>query len=233
MSIIKIVNDLEKQLNETCDLFVDNTWNWEDDDCFRDWKVIKRISTRKLYSEIMAKKNSYCSIKSIEDLSVQYSSNPWTNYWGTTDTNCYNWLDLVPDTLNSVVYSGNSMWVESFRLGLISGDIRDGILVLISPENSDFYAITGYEDIYKVLENNFIPALIDMIIPTINTKINGGYEYGYHSDDSLKTINCDSYSTAGTSVISSTMKALGNLGTTLSNTQAVSKHSSVTVKLKK
>ena len=162
---------------------------------------------------------------------MQYSSNPWTSYWGTTDTNCYNWLDLVPDTLNSVVYSGNSMWVESFRLGLISGDIRDGILVLISPENSDFYAITGYEDIYKVLENNFIPALIDTIIPTINnTKINGGY--GYYFDDSLKTINRDSYLTAGTSVISSTMKALGNLGTTLSNTQAVIKHCPVTNKLK-
>ena len=49
----KLTDKLEKLLNDECDLYSDNTWDWSDSSCFRGWKIIKRISTKEIYNKIL------------------------------------------------------------------------------------------------------------------------------------------------------------------------------------
>ena len=106
------------------------------------------------------------------------------------------------------------MWLYNFKLGLISGDLRENILVFISPEEPDFYAITGYEDIIKTLEENFIPKLIESIIKPTTVSLNdylnnNNYttlnNYGYVNSclgiDSADTNAKNSYYYASTSLL--------------------------------
>jgi len=230
----KLTDKLEKLLNDECDLYSDNTWDWSDSSCFRGWKIIKRISTKEIYNKILNTQyilnqqtnscnkfeekdlqnyqliNKYKDTTSLEE----YQNNMWTQYnsppFITSNDCCYSWSykDFILDNLELVLNSGNSMWLYNFKLGLISGDLRENILVFISPEEPDFYAITGYEDIIKTLEDNFIPKLIESIIkPTSvslndylnNYTANGYLNYCLSSDNINKAKN--SYYSASTSLL--------------------------------
>lgn len=234
----KLTDKLEKLLNDECDLYSDNTWDWSDNSCFRGWKIIKRISTREIYNKIlntqllnnnissnkvdMTPQSNRLTINNNGITSLDYQNindylnkdNLWTQYKSPAflpSSDCYGWnyKDFILDNLELVLNSGNSMWLYNFKLGLISGDLRENILVFISPEEPDFYAITGYEDIIKTLEENFIPKLIESIIkPTtvyLNDYLNNYTAYGYFNSclgiDSADINAKNSYYTASTSLL--------------------------------
>ena len=231
----KLTDKLEKLLNDECDLYSDNTWDWSDNSCFRGWKIIKRISTKEIYNKILNTQyilnqqsnpynkseeenlQNYQLINNYKDTtSLEYSNNDclWKQYKSPPflpSSDCYGWnyKDFILDNLELVLNSGNSMWLYNFKLGLISGDLRENILVFISPEEPDFYAITGYEDIIKTLEENFIPKLIESIIkPTtvsLNDYLNNYTAYGYFNSclgiDSADINAKNSYYSASTSLL--------------------------------
>lgn len=226
----KLTNELEKLLNDECDLYSDNTWDWSDNSCFRGWKIIKRIPTGEIYNKILNTQyilnNSLCNkvdmtpqssrliinnngttsldYQNINDyLLTQYKSPPFAS-----SNDCwYSWSykDFILDNLELVLNSGNSMWLYNFKLGLISGDLKENILVFISPEEPDFYAITGYEDIIKTLEENFIPKLLELIIKPTTVSLNNYTAYGYFNSclgiDSADTNAKNSYYSASTSLL--------------------------------
>lgn len=241
----KLTDELEKLLNDKCDLYSDNTWDWSDNSCFRGWKIIKRIPTNEIYSKILNtqyilnQQTNPCNKSEEENLqnyqlinnykctittsSSDYQNTLWTQYKSPpTGGGCYGWSykDFILDNLELVLNSGNSMWLYNFKLGLISGDLRENILVFISPEEPDFYAITGYEDIIKTLEENFIPKLIESIIKPTTVSLNdylNNYttlnNYGYfNSCFSSADINAkNSYYSASTSLLDN------DCGTTTTN----------------
>lgn len=231
----KLTDKLEKLLNDECDLYSNNTWDWSDSSCFRGWKIIKRISTKEIYNKILTTKHilnqqtnscnkseeenlqNYQIINSYKDTtSLEYSNNYLCTQFKSppfaSNSDCYyNWSynDFILDNLELVLNSGNSMWLYNFKLGLISGDLRENILVFISPEEPDFYAITGYEDIIKTLEENFIPKLIESIIKPTTVSLNdylnnytlNGYVNSCLGIDSADTNAKNSYYYASTSLL--------------------------------
>lgn len=64
-------------------------------------------------------------------------------------------------SLRVILDSGNTMWAEKFQLALVSSNFYDEIMVLINPGESDFYALTDYEDIILLLETEFISPFIE------------------------------------------------------------------------
>ena len=77
-------------------------------------------------------------------------------------------------SLKVILESGNIMWTEKFQLALISSNIFDEIMVLINPSESDFYALTDYEDIISLLETEFVLPYLDSERPFLS--VVGNYD---------------------------------------------------------
>ena len=70
-------------------------------------------------------------------------------------------------SLRVILDSGNTMWAEKFQLALVSSNFYNEIMVLINPGESDFYALTDYEDIILLLETEFISPFIESEKPSL------------------------------------------------------------------
>jgi hypothetical protein len=71
-------------------------------------------------------------------------------------------------SLKVILDSGNTMWAEKFQLALVSSNFYNEIMVLINPGESDFYALTDYEDIILLLETEFISPFIESEKPSLS-----------------------------------------------------------------
>lgn len=71
-------------------------------------------------------------------------------------------------SLKVILDSGNTMWAEKFQLALVSNNFYNEIMVLINPGESDFYALTDYEDIILLLETEFISPFIESEKPSLS-----------------------------------------------------------------
>lgn len=71
-------------------------------------------------------------------------------------------------SLRVILDSGNTMWAEKFQLALVSCNFYNEIMVLINPGESDFYALTDYEDIILLLETEFISPFIESEKPSLS-----------------------------------------------------------------
>lgn len=80
-------------------------------------------------------------------------------------------------SLKIILDSGNIMWTEKFQIALISSNIFDEILVLINPGESDFYALTDYEDIITLLNTEFISPYLESEQPSLSYTIDGTYTF--------------------------------------------------------
>ena len=83
--------------------------------------------------------------------------------------NVYNLYGLwYNSSLKVILDSGNTMWAEKFQLALVSSNFYNEIIVLINPGESDFYALTDYEDIISLLETEFISPFIESEKPSLS-----------------------------------------------------------------
>lgn len=93
-------------------------------------------------------------------------------------------------SLKIILDSGSIMWTEKFQIALISSNIFDEILVLINPGESDFYALTDYEDIITLLNTEFISPYLESEQPSLSYTIDGTYTY-YDTD--TNNVICDNF----------------------------------------
>lgn len=92
-------------------------------------------------------------------------------------------LLLCNNSVKVILEPGNTMWIEKFRLALISSNIFEEIIVLIDPTESDLYALTNYEDIISLLESEFIGKFIETMKPSLYYKDSNGNDYKIYSSD--------------------------------------------------
>lgn len=117
-------------------------------------------------------------------------------------------------SLKVILESGNIMWTEKFQLALISSNIFDEIMVLINPSESDFYALTDYEDIISLLETEFVLPYLDSERPFLDVVGNyGAYDIDMTPVDNLK-LNWESYNLIA-----------GEISDRLTSTDSVTKNS--------
>lgn len=122
-------------------------------------------------------------------------------------------------SLKIILDSGNIMWTEKFQLALISSNIFDEIIVLINPGESDFYALTDYEDIITLLNTEFISPYLESEQPSLKYTIDGTYTY-YDKDTLVDLDNFGNYSINTTATTPLTPPNLTNYvtsNTTLNN----------------
>lgn len=91
-------------------------------------------------------------------------------------------------SLKVILDSGNTMWAEKFQLALVSSNFYNEIMVLINPGESDFYALTDYEDIILLLETEFISPFIESEKPSLSITCSP-----YYIDDDNDTTVVNNY----------------------------------------
>ena len=118
-------------------------------------------------------------------------------------------------SLKVILESGNIMWTEKFQLALISSNIFDEIMVLINPSESDFYALTDYEDIISLLETEFVLPYLDSEQPflAVCNSNYGAYDIDTTPVDNLK-LDWESYNLIA-----------GEISDRLTSTDSVTKNS--------
>lgn len=89
-------------------------------------------------------------------------------------------------SLRVILDSGNTMWAEKFQLALVSSNFYNEIMVLINPGESDFYALTDYEDIISLLETEFISPFIESEKPSLSITTSTPY---YNDCDTTTAVN--------------------------------------------
>ena len=135
-------------------------------------------------------------------------------YWKLIDiVSLTNYLEnpsifITSNKLKLLLEANNNMWVEKFKVALVSNNIYDEVMIFIEPGEFDIYSVTNYEDILFVLREEFLSNLIrkcyelDMTsITKISTYGQGYYTFG---NNDYNTFNIVDNTTLNTTVSTST-----------------------------